>query len=36
MPQSLIEAMALKKIVIGSNIIGIRSIIKDRINGFIL
>jgi len=35
MPQSLIEAMALKKIVIGSDIIGIKEIVIDGKNGFI-
>ncbi len=35
MPQSLIEAMSLKKIVIGSDIIGIKEIINDNVNGFI-
>ncbi len=33
MPQSLIEAMARGKIVIGSDILSINSIIKDGING---
>ena len=34
MPQSLIEAMARGKIVVGSNIHSISSIIKDKYNGF--
>ena len=35
MPQSLIEAMARGKIVIGSNSIAIRDIIKDGKNGYL-
>ena len=35
MPQSLIEAMARGKIVIGSNSIAIRDLIKDRENGYL-
>ena len=35
MPQSLIEAMARGKIVIGSNSIAIRDLIKDKENGYL-
>ncbi len=35
MPQSLIEAMSRKKIVIGSNSIAIRDLIKNNQNGFL-
>lgn len=35
MPQSLIEAMAREKIVIGSNSLAIRDLIKDKENGFL-
>jgi len=35
MPQSLIEAMARKKVVIGSNSIAIRDLIKDKQNGYL-
>jgi len=35
MPQSLIEAMAREKIVIGSNSLAIRDIIQDKKNGFL-
>jgi glycosyltransferase involved in cell wall biosynthesis len=35
MPQSLIEAMARKKIVIGSDSIAIRDLIKDKQNGYL-
>ena len=35
MPQSLIETMAREKIVIGSNSLAIRDLIKDKENGFL-
>lgn len=35
MPQSLVEAMAREKIVIGSNSLAIRDLIKDGDNGFL-
>src|SRR3989338_2443407 len=35
MPQSLVEAMAREKIVIGSNSLAIRDLIKDKENGFL-
>jgi len=35
MPQSLIEAMSLGKIVIASDTLGARDLIKDRKNGFL-
>ena len=35
MPQSLIEAMAREKIVIGSNSLAIRELIKNKENGFL-
>ena len=35
MPQSLVEAMAREKIVIGSNSLAIRDLIKDGENGFL-
>ncbi len=35
MPQSLIEAMAREKIVIGSDSIAIRDLINDKVNGFL-
>ena len=35
MPQSLIEAMAREKIVIGSNSLAIRDLIKNKENGFL-
>ncbi len=35
MPQSLIEAMAREKIVIGSSSLAIRDLIKDKENGFL-
>lgn len=35
MPQSLIEAMAREKIVIGSNSIAIRDLIQDKKNGYL-
>ncbi len=35
MPQSLIEAMARERIVIGSNSLAIRDLIKDNENGFL-
>lgn len=35
MPQSLIEAMARKKIVVGSNSLAIKDLIKDKKNGYL-
>jgi len=35
MPQSLIEAMARGKIVIGSDSVAIRDLIKDKENGYL-
>lgn len=35
MPQSLIESMAREKLVIGSNILAIRELIENNVNGFL-